>query len=122
VSDEAEEFFYAHAGWGYLPGSETPERGRRRGAEALAEAEGWAADVEVEYSWSDDFRVDHVAEYDCYDEEPATCETCTAELGMLSESLGCIDDADDNYRRVIMAELAIALREQVESLAWAVEQ
>lgn len=105
--NDAERFFYEHAGWGYSPGEETPEQGRERGAKALAEAEAWAKREGVEFRWDDDFGIDHVAEFDCYDTEPETCEVCVAYIdGCVVASLGCIDDADDNYRRVVMAELA----------------
>ena len=105
----AEQFFYEHAGWSYDPTKESPEQGRRRSAREYAEAERWAKASGLTFEWVDDWTTEnHVKEYDGYDEEPATCETCIArdESGRVVASLSCIDDASDDYRRVIEAELA----------------
>jgi hypothetical protein len=108
---DAERFFHEHAGYSYDPTTETPEQGRRRCAAALAEAEAWGKDVGVVFSWEDDWNVgSHVDEFDAYDAEPETCETALARWGALLASLGCVDDADDDYRRVVQAELADELR------------
>ena len=59
-------------------------------------------------TWEDDWSVDHVAEYDCYtDGGPSTCEGCIVRSanGDVLASLWCIDDADDDYRRQVEAEL-----------------
>ena len=112
----AAAFFYEHAGWSYDPATESPEDGRARCALALAEAEAWAAAADVEFVWDadDDSWWLHPAE-DATD-GPQTCEICAAYMGReMVASLGCIDDADDNYRRVIEAELAAELQDQVES-------
>lgn len=80
-----------------------------RSAQRLAAAERWARAQGVTFSWADDWEVcAHVVEYDGYVREPDTCEFCTLldADGNVLASLGCIDDADDNYRRVIEAELA----------------
>jgi hypothetical protein len=58
--------------------------------------------------WEDDWEVgSHVAEFDCYDTEPATCEVCLVYSpdGELLASLGCIDDATSEYRQTIEREL-----------------
>lgn len=105
----AEQFFYDNAGLSYIPGKETPEEGRLRNALEYATAEEWARDYDADYQWSDDWGIDHVAEFpDAYDSEPETCEACLMYIdGELVASLSCIDDADDNYRRIIEAELAL---------------
>lgn len=111
--DKAAEFFYQHAGWGYNPTTETPEEGRRAGAEALADAERWARETGVWFRWESELGwIDHVAEYDTYDAEPETCEACIAydEDGEVVASLGCIDDATPQYRRVVEAELALEVK------------
>jgi hypothetical protein len=110
-------FFYNHAGWCYDPATETAEEGRWRCARALAGAEAWAKSEGLDFSWVDDWGVDHEKEYECYsDGGPTTCETCHCEKGdVLLASLSCVDDADANYRRVIEAELADeALHEVLE--------
>lgn len=59
-------------------------------------------------TWEDDWSVDHVAEFDCYEDEgPSTCEGCTiySENGDVLASLWCIDDADDEYRQEIERQL-----------------
>ena len=106
--NKARKFFMVHAGWSYDPKIETPEEGRKRSAQKLAEAERWAKDEGISFVWEDDWEIDHLKEYDCYDEEPTTCETCSAydADGTCVAALGCIDDATPEYRRVIEAELA----------------
>ena len=76
----------------------------------LADAERWAKDQGHEFVWRDDWEVgSHRDEYDAYDDEPSTCEwveIVNAEGDPIGPSLGCIDDATPEYRRVIEAELA----------------
>jgi hypothetical protein len=110
MTTTAADFFYEHAGYSYNTAIETPEQGRRRTAQALADAELWAHEAGYSVDWEDDWDVtDHVAEYDTYDTEPATCEQATMHDpdGAVVASLGCIDDATDEYRRVVEAELAL---------------
>jgi hypothetical protein len=109
-----EQFFYDNAGWSYGP-DETPEEGRERNARELALAEAWAKAEGVEFIWEDDAWVDHQSDARHLDEAvPETCEVCTARLGEHVESLGCIDDATDDYRRVVEADLAAELRFKLE--------
>ena len=75
-------------------------------AEVLA-ARGWRV------VWEDDWDVgshrDFYGPDSAYaDREPDTCETAALvdESGDVLASLGCIDDATDEYRRVVAAELA----------------
>lgn len=105
-------FFYKYAGWSYLPGKESPRAGRLRGAKQLAAAEAWARSENMTYEWSDDWEVGNHHDFygDAYaDNEPTTCEVCLMRSpdGDVVASLGCIDDADNNYRRVVCAELAL---------------
>lgn len=116
---EDQRFFFDHAGWGYNPANETPLEGRLQCAQTLAHAEHTAKEMGITFHWEDDWTVDHQKEYDCYEDGgPQTCEHCVARDadGKVRASLGCIDDADTNYRRVIEAELADeaidALREE----------
>ena len=109
----AVDFFIEHAGFSFDPKVETEEQGKRRCAEALAAAEEWAQEVGVRFDWREDFEVDHQKEFDCYaDGGPETCEWVAAMLnGELVASLGCVDDATPEYRRVIEAELALEAKE-----------
>lgn len=106
-------FFFAHAGYSYDLKTETPEQGRVRCAVAMAEAERQGRNIGLEFEWSDDWGVgshkDFYGKGSCYEEaEPHTCEQCVCkfENGDVAASLGCIDDASANYRRVVEAELA----------------
>jgi hypothetical protein len=109
---ERERFFYEHAGYSFDPKTETAEDGRARAARQLAAAETWAERVGVEYRWEDDWGIGSHREFfgegSAYeDREPETCEAVVAYLsGRAVGSLGCIDDADANYRRLIEAEIA----------------
>lgn len=105
-------FFREHAGYrvGY----------NAAGALALTRAENWYLNNETEYKWEDDpepwgdFFVD--AEHND-DYVPHTIEGCvlqmteTCSLGfkhtIVLASLWGIADADDNYRRVVEAEMAL---------------
>lgn len=106
------QWFYDRAGYSYDPKTETPEQGRERAAEILALAEAWAEFAGLEYQWSDDWDVGSHQEFygEAYDDEPETCEQVYVEgpRGTFA-SLGCIDGADQDYRRVIEAELAYEL-------------
>ena len=117
--DAAVRFFYEHGGYNYDPATETRDEGRARCAIEAAEAEAWADEQGVTFRWKDDWSIgDHMVEFDCYDDEgPETCEMCVAYLGdTMLASLGCIDDADDNYRRVIEADLAIEARAELQRM------
>lgn len=107
--DNAAWFFYEHGGFSYDSATETPEQGRLRGArdDAAIERGGKARGWYVE--WESDGDGDHSyldqPEFDGY--EITTCEMASlydADDNHLT-SLGCIDDADDNYRRLIEAQL-----------------
>ena len=117
--DAAVAFFYQHGSYSHNPATETEEEGRRRCAEDLAAAERWAQDHDINFGWSEDWGVgSHFEEFgEAYDDgEPETCEQCVAlspEREVLA-SLGCIDDATPEYRRVIEAELASEARSQYE--------
>ena len=111
--NQAERFFYNHAGFSYDPKTETSEQGKVRCAKELAETERVAKNLSWYCEWTNDWGVGSHKEYfgadSAYaDREPETCESCRLldESGEYLQSLGCIDDADANYRRVIEAELA----------------
>lgn len=104
------DFFYENAGWSYDPTIETSLEGRRRNAESLARA--WAlVSPEVDFQWRGDGEA-HWGESD----PPDSCEGCLLIADDYEASLWCIDDADENYRRVIEAELAR------DYLSWAMER
>lgn len=105
----AQRFFFDHAGYSFHPNKETALEGKLRCAVEMAKAEQCAINQGWTAEWSDDWDIgSHIEEFDCYTEEPTTCESCVLKDadGNVLASLGCIDDADNNYRRVIEAELA----------------
>jgi hypothetical protein len=109
-----ERFFWLNAGFCYDPKTQTKAQGHRECAEKLAEAESLARRMNWMYEWNDDWTVNSHQKYygtdSAYkDGEPDTCEYCVLydEHREHLASLGCIDDADANYRRVIEAELAL---------------
>lgn len=76
------------------------------------EAREWAKKHGLEFVWQDDGEItDHVKEYDGYDHEPETCEyvALVDEEGNVLDSLSCIDDADDEYRRQVEHDLMEAV-------------
>jgi hypothetical protein len=108
--DAAVEFFTEHAGLSYLP-PQTPEEGQRIVARKLAASEMAISEVDWRVTWSEDWEVgDHFKEFgEAYaDGEPETCEvaTLTNRRDDVIGSLGCVDDASVEYRRVVAAELA----------------
>lgn len=109
LDPKAVAFFFEHAGYSHAP-DETPEAGKIRGALSLARAERHATRKGWYVEWADDWEVgSHVAGApEAYDVEPDTCEIATLynrHRHMLG-SLGCVDNASDDYRRVVAAELA----------------
>lgn len=110
--DRKVKFFYDNAGYSYGPG-ETAEQGRARCAEELARAERWAWENDAIFCWDNDSD-------DCGDgdETPETREYCLMYLdGECVASLYGIADADDAYRRVIRAELALQVMAERAELA-----
>lgn len=112
---KAEQFFYEHAGYS-IKLTETAEQGKLRCAQELAEAERIASNLGWQYEWVDDWEVGSHAKfygpgsvYYNSQQEPDTCESCRIydpACNQTLASLGCIDNADNNYRRVVEAELA----------------
>jgi hypothetical protein len=103
-------FFYEHAGYSYDPKIETAEQGRIKCAVELAAAEESARNNGWTYNWEDDWDIgSHKKFYGNEDSEPNTCESCLLqdEDGQVLAALGCIDDANNNCRRVVEAELAL---------------
>lgn len=102
----AQRFFWDHAGWGYMPGAETPEHGRAAGARKLAAAETWLSE-----------QAGHTVRWvpDTFGGEPGEW-ACVVRLDPArSESLCGIDFEGDGepwgkpYARVVAAELALQL-------------
>lgn len=118
---DAAAFFFAHAGYSYMPGEETPEAGRTRCAEELAAAESlyleahragpvsilWEPD---EYGFNDyaaDRKAGRLAKGIKRPETIESAAIVNTETADILAVLGGIWDADANYRRVIRAELAL---------------
>lgn len=110
---ESIRFFEENAGFSWNPKAQTREEGRRLCAVELARAEDHARELEITFTWTDDWSLgtSHADFYsrEAYPEgDPETCESCVATLeGEVVASLGCIDGATPEYRRVVEAELAL---------------
>lgn len=105
-------FFLRNAGYSYDPKTQTKQQGRAAAARKLAKAERDARALGYSFEWRDDWAVgDHAKEYgEAYaNGGPETCESCLMlnSTGEVMQSLGCIDDATRDYRRVVEAELAL---------------
>jgi hypothetical protein len=102
---KSEKFFYDHGGYNWESGRETEEQGRIRCAKQSARAERKALDEGLRFVWDSCPDSDH----SYLEQEPDTCEMCACidQEGNVLASLGCIDDAEESYRRVIESELAI---------------
>ena len=124
-TETPQEFFFTHAGFSYDPKRETKDVGRWRCSVALAEAEDVARRAGANFDWEDDWSlgVSHAEFYsdEAYpsnDGEPDSCESCTLVLdGEVLASLGCIDGADSDYRRVVEAELALEVIDQLRKVS-----
>jgi len=113
----AVKFFADYAPFSYAHG-EDPDVARAEQAYNLARAEAWLKSRDdLRIDWADDWDVqDHVAEFDGYDEQPETCEFASLTNGNVDvlASLGCIDDADADAKRLIEAELALGVMDAEE--------
>jgi hypothetical protein len=98
-------FFQANAGYSIPPG-------RAACALSLAKAELWAREEGARFIW----REDPVSDWDGDGPAPeAGPEACRAYLGDDEVSLWGIWGATDEYRRVVQAELAVELQENLFS-------
>lgn len=107
-------FFLRNAGYSYDPKIQTKQQGRSAAARQLAKAERDARALGYRFEWTDDWDIGNHRDYygadSAYaDQEPNTCESCLMRdaQGKVVQSLGCIDDATSEYRRVVEAELAL---------------
>lgn len=85
------------------------------GAKLLADAEEWASARGVTFEWSYDVNADRSWEEEAGYDGPGEYEFVVAtdpDTG-LTESLSGIVDADNNYRRVVEAELALELKNEI---------
>lgn len=102
-------FFLKSAGFSYDPKTETPSKGRVRGARALAAAEKRASEEGCSFEWSQDTNRELT---DAGEEYPLWHCLMRDAAGKPVGSLGGVDfGADgapwgDPYRRVIEAEMA----------------
>jgi hypothetical protein len=99
-------FFKKHGGYSTRPG-ETKKKAIQNSAERLARAEQYGTDMGWTVTWDYDQE-----EYQLEDaEEAPPSEVLVAVLrnsdGSVIGSLGGIGDPDDNYKRVVEAELAL---------------
>ena|ERR1700678_354402 len=113
AKQQAYLFFLRNAGYSYNPETQTKQQGRSEGARLLAKAERDARALGYTFEWRDDWTLG-CSHFEFYGEsyghgEPSTCESCIMldENGEVVQSLGCIDDATREYRRVVEAELAL---------------
>jgi hypothetical protein len=109
--DEAVEFFGQNAGLRIYPG-ESENQARLRAGQEYAAAEMTIREQSWSVGWLPDWEIgSHLQEYgEAYsDGEPDTCEVATLynSRDEILASLGCIDDATNDYRRVVDAELAL---------------
>lgn len=109
---KAARFFFDHAGWSYDPKRQSPAAGRTKCAEQLAEAEAAFFDVEAYCNWS--FKVAPDFEQPHDDEgRPQWSMWIEDTDGRCVASLHAIDDDSTNYRRVVRAELASELLDEM---------
>ena len=106
IEKRAVTFFKKHGGYSTRPG-ETKKKAIQNSAERLARAEQYGTDMGWTVTWDYDQE-----EYQLGDaEETPPSEVLVAVLrdsdGNVIGSLGGIGDPDDNYKRVVEAELAL---------------
>jgi hypothetical protein len=114
-------FFIANAGYNHSM-NETREQGQLRCATALADAELWALEAGVSFSWDIDPEIDS-SDWDSENEPHATwaCLAYDAQ-GTVIGSLGGVDFGPEGnphastYRRVVEAEIALEAKPQVMDL------
>ena len=95
--DSNQQFFYDHAGYSYDPKTETPDEGRHRCAVALADAEQrWLASGAL-----------FIVDPDEDNGPDSVGMLIVGPDGTVLASLWAIEGADDNYTRVVRAELAL---------------
>ena len=103
----AERFFWKHAGFCYDPKTETKAQGKRRCAESLAQAEQYANNLNFEFEWEFDDMPWDPGDTDYVPTEVLCCRIIDPKNPRYSLASLCgIADPDENYRRVIEAELA----------------
>ncbi len=123
----AVKFFHANAGYGFDPQKETKAQGRMRCARLLARAEAYAYEHEWRYVWEPDTCIGgdcgetETCEHPCCqgtEHEVYSCALLSGDAscydghgratgGAVLASLGSICEPDDNYKRVVEAELAL---------------
>ena len=119
---ERVRFFADQSGWSYDPKRESPKAGRVRSAIRLADAEEWAESEGVAFNWDEDTQpdrsgIDHAGPIweclaypgDAYDVGPHE-SLSGVDLGESGYPTG---PGRDPYARVVEAELAEQLREEL---------
>lgn len=112
----AVQFFYAHAGFGHNPKTETKTQGKRRCARALAKAEAYAYEHDWTYQWGGDSCIGGdcgetaTCDHPCCQQTEHECLWCQlwdADGKQVLASLGSICEPSAEYKRVVKAELAL---------------
>lgn len=110
-------FFKEHAGYGYIPGKETPAQGKRRNAIALAHAEAIARKKGFYSNW----HIDELDSSEWSSERPPwrqyVCMLFNAKGECIASLCGIDFGRDgspigDPYARVVEAELALEALEK----------
>jgi hypothetical protein len=134
IREQSIAFFLEHAGYSYDPATETPEQGKLRSAQALADAESWAAEYGAVFQWDVDDGFDsstfsdanppwelwvclmYMPCADCPDaiDTEERIKRCTRKVSYhMRQVLGGIDFGRNEspwgrpYQRVVEAELAL---------------
>lgn len=124
-----EQFFYDNAGYTRNPKTQTEQQARAHSARLLARAETWARDEGYRYNWeiesesAESVYGTACPNADCNDphcmsthyDPTADFYVCIIEDkdGNAVDSLGMIEAPTREYRRVIEADLAIAIMPEV---------
>lgn len=111
--NDAERFFFQHGGYSYDPKVETRAQGRRSSAVAHADAEAWAKRAGITFVWEWDEEPYQMG--DAETKAPSEVLGCVVRYstGTIGPSLWGIGDPDENYRRVVEAELALEARRDI---------
>jgi hypothetical protein len=111
-----EQFFNDNAGYNFDPKTETKEEGRIRCAKSLAKAAEDAGLIGIEFKWDYDDGADWSRMDEAEKAKAHLIEWCLATnpLTKQTASVSGIFDADENYRRIVEAELALELLEAAQ--------
>lgn len=118
-----ERFFWTHAGFSWKSSEETRAQGRRRCAAFLADAEYWAKDQGIVFTWEIDNDADLSWMTEAERAQDHECVGCVARWAddSIAGSLWGIVDPSRDDGRVVEAELAAeAKAEALDALMGAI--